>query len=209
MVLNYSLIYTQELNISIYIDSLYTNNTIQIPPYPASYFTNATKYNEGIVEITGTQLLSPSVQNDLKITIFGKLCNIIPPNNLTYIKCTLPKGVDNNQNTIQVCVNNIYSINNLIYEYSKPVISSVTQNGSIFTIQDIQSSYGKIVVDFVAFNEHVPLNLTIYKDPYLKIPYLNLIFTWSNFSDPEFYNYTFDRITYIATMDSKDIMGPQ
>ncbi|EGC40213.1 hypothetical protein DICPUDRAFT_96314 [Dictyostelium purpureum] len=135
MVLKYSSIYTQELNISIFIESLYTNNTIQIPPYPASYSTNATKYNEGIVEITGTQLLSQKDQNDLKITIFGKLCNIIPPSNLTYIKCTLPKGVDNNQNTIQVCVNNICSINNLIYEYSKPVISSVKQNGSIFTIQ--------------------------------------------------------------------------
>nr|AZQ00524.1 tgr11392C [Dictyostelium purpureum] len=134
MVLNYSSIFTQELNVSIFISDLSTNNTIQIPPHPASYSTNATKYNEGIVEISGTQLLSPTDQNDLKISIFGKQCIFIPPSNISYIKCTLPKGDDNKQNTIQVCVNNICSINNLTYEYAKPVISGATQNGSVFTI---------------------------------------------------------------------------
>ncbi|EGC40190.1 hypothetical protein DICPUDRAFT_74234 [Dictyostelium purpureum] len=179
MVLNYSSIYTQELNISIYIDTLYTNNTIQIPPHPASYSTNATKYNEGIVEITGTQLLSQKDQNDLKITIFGKLCNIIPPSNLTYIKCTLPKGVDNNQNTIQVCVNNICSINNLIYEYSKPVISSVTQNGSIFTIQGkYHGSYNdnstQVIVTYDGNIKQIILPLSIQTDEtesVFKIPF--------------------------------------
>ncbi|EGC40183.1 hypothetical protein DICPUDRAFT_74227 [Dictyostelium purpureum] len=179
LVLKYSSIYTQDLNISIYIDSLYTNNTIQIPPYPASYSTNATKYNEGIVEITGTQLLSPKDQNDLKITIFGKLCNIIPPSNLTYIKCTLPKGFDNNQNTIQVCVNNICSINNLIYEYSKPIISSVTQNGSIFTIQGkYHGSYNdnstQVIVTYDSNIKQIILPLSIQTDEtesVFKIPF--------------------------------------
>ncbi|EGC40212.1 hypothetical protein DICPUDRAFT_96313 [Dictyostelium purpureum] len=179
MVLNYSSIYTQELNISIFIDTLYTNNTIQIPPYPASYSTNATKYNEGIVEITGTQLLSQKEQNDLKITIFGKLCNFIPPSNLTYIKCRLPKGVDNNQNTIQVCVNNICSINNLIYEYAKPIISSVTQNGFIFTIQGkYHGSYNdnstQVIVTYDSNIKQIILPLSIQTDEtesVFKIPF--------------------------------------
>ncbi|EGC40184.1 hypothetical protein DICPUDRAFT_146892 [Dictyostelium purpureum] len=41
----------------------------------------------------------------------------------------------------------------------------------------VQSSYGKIVVDFTGLYDRVPLNITIYKDPHLKIPYLNLNFT--------------------------------
>ncbi|EGC40215.1 hypothetical protein DICPUDRAFT_96315 [Dictyostelium purpureum] len=179
MVLKYSSIYTQELNISINIDSLYTNNTIQIPPYPSSYSTNATKYNEGIVEITGTQLLSQKDQNDLKITIFGKLCNIIPPSNLTYIKCALPKGVDNNQNTIQVCVNNICSTNDIIYDYVKPIISSVTQNGSIFTIQGkYHGSYNdnstQVIVTYDGNIKQIILPLSIQTDEtesVFKIPF--------------------------------------
>ncbi|EGC40220.1 hypothetical protein DICPUDRAFT_96320 [Dictyostelium purpureum] len=179
MVLIYSSIYTQELNISISIYSLYTNKTIQIPPYPASYSTNSTKYNEGIVEITGTQLLSQKDQNDLKITIFGKLCDIIPPSNLTYIKCILPKGVDNNQNTIKVCVNNICSINNLIYEYAKPIISSVTQNGSIFTIKGkYHGSYNdnstQVIVTYDSNIKQIILPLSIQTDEtesVFKIPF--------------------------------------
>ncbi|EGC40189.1 hypothetical protein DICPUDRAFT_74233 [Dictyostelium purpureum] len=149
------------------------------PLKETSYSTNATKYNEGIVEITGTQLLSPLDQNNLKITIFGKLCNIIPPSNLTYIKCILPKGDENNQNTIQVCVNNICSINNLIYEYSKPVISSVTQNGYIFTIEGkYHGSYNdnstQVIVTYDSNIKQIILPLSIQTDEtesVFKIPF--------------------------------------
>ncbi|EGC40219.1 hypothetical protein DICPUDRAFT_96319 [Dictyostelium purpureum] len=138
-----------------------------------------TKYNEGIVEIIGTQLLSIKDQNDLKITIFGKLCDIIPPSNLTYIKCRLPKGVDNNQNTIKVCVNNICSTNDLIYDYVKPIISSVTQNGSIFTIQGkYHGSYNdnstQVIVTYDSNIKQIILPLSIQTDEtesVFKIPF--------------------------------------
>nr|AZQ00522.1 tgr11238C [Dictyostelium purpureum] len=165
IVLNYPFKYTQTLNLSVSIDILSVNQPFEIPPFPTSYSTTVTQYNEGIVVINGTNLISSSDQNNIVITVDDKPCTAIQPFDITSITCKLSnEGADTKQHQLKLCVNNICSLKNLVFEYAKPYISSITQNDTRFSVSGTSQGSAKYNSTVLEITYNTNQKITIVPD---------------------------------------------